>query len=306
MNSTTSLGSLCKRLALTASLAVLLVQSSASAATPPPPPKVHVFTAVTGSGGNTSGDHITLDHRDLNGKPGLKLIVTQYWTGVYNNHQVGVRYNKTSAKWEIANEDGAAMPSGANFNVLVPSIAQRVNAGPQNSYFDRTFFTLQQKNPDAVLQATHVIKPYTALSSGLPLPHNFGLFFIPTQAAPAPVDAGKWSVYREDLEEPLPTAYNVADVTHTRAAGVPISFRFSSTASNVSGIVAVISNVLTDNKPNAVLFVHHVYSATNSTLFDHPVGLSYASTHWRIFTEDQTTFPANVDFMVTAFPGQTP
>jgi hypothetical protein len=44
-------------------------------------------------------------------------MVTQLWTGVYNPHPVGVFY--TGGKWTIFNEDLAAMPVGAKFNVLV-------------------------------------------------------------------------------------------------------------------------------------------------------------------------------------------
>ncbi len=62
---------------------------------------------------------------------GGRLVVTQNWAprSVYNDHPIGVRLNgplptnpyqaASAAEWEIFNEDGAAMPDGAAFNVVV-------------------------------------------------------------------------------------------------------------------------------------------------------------------------------------------
>jgi hypothetical protein len=55
-----------------------------------------------------------------NGDPNAILIVTPNWVaggGVYNNHVVGVSY--IPPQWVIFNEDFAAMPTNAAFNVLV-------------------------------------------------------------------------------------------------------------------------------------------------------------------------------------------
>lgn len=63
-------------------------------------------------------DHCSaIDNPATNGNPDAIVIVTQLWTGVYNPHPVGVFY--TGGKWTIFNEDEAAMPVGAQFNVLV-------------------------------------------------------------------------------------------------------------------------------------------------------------------------------------------
>lgn len=64
-----------------------------------------------------SGQCTTLDHPATNGNPAAIVIVTQLWTGIYNPHPVGVYYS--GGKWLIFNEDLAAMPVGAQFNVLV-------------------------------------------------------------------------------------------------------------------------------------------------------------------------------------------
>lgn len=73
---------------------------------------------------NTIGNRTLLNSPLLNGKPNALILITQNWnpgggSGVYNDHQVGVRYFKSLHRWGIFNEGGGAMPLGAAFNVLV-------------------------------------------------------------------------------------------------------------------------------------------------------------------------------------------
>jgi hypothetical protein len=80
---------------------------------------VHVATA-----GNITGSRTAIDHPHTNNTPGAILLVTHNMTpggtaGTTNTHALAVRYNSTAQRWEIANADGAGMPSGAAFNVLV-------------------------------------------------------------------------------------------------------------------------------------------------------------------------------------------
>jgi len=78
---------------------------------------------------NTQGDHTFISSPLTNGKPAAIMQVTQNWnpdgksTGVYNPHPVGVRYYRAQRKWAIVNEDGAAIPRDAAFNVLVAGSA---------------------------------------------------------------------------------------------------------------------------------------------------------------------------------------
>lgn len=56
------------------------------------------------------------------GDPTAILIVTQKLNPagiVYNNSPIGVYYNTARSKWEIFNENGVAIPTNAQFNVLV-------------------------------------------------------------------------------------------------------------------------------------------------------------------------------------------
>ena len=64
--------------------------------------------------------HLTLINDPVcNGVPNAMLIVAPNWNaggGVYDNHAIGVFYN--GAQWGIFNQDFAAMPTNAAFNVL--------------------------------------------------------------------------------------------------------------------------------------------------------------------------------------------
>jgi hypothetical protein len=66
-----------------------------------------------------SGYCTIIDHPLTNGDATAILIVTQNWSvnEVFNAHPIGVWYDGTH--WQIFNQDLAAMPAGAAFNVLV-------------------------------------------------------------------------------------------------------------------------------------------------------------------------------------------
>ncbi len=73
---------------------------------------------------SVSSNSTYLDNRLINGNPDAILSVTQNWNpggdgGTYNAHPIGIWYDGSAEKWAIANEDRAAMPEGAAFNVVV-------------------------------------------------------------------------------------------------------------------------------------------------------------------------------------------
>jgi hypothetical protein len=74
---------------------------------------------------NTTGDYVLINSAATNGKPKAIIQVTQNYSpdAVVNDHLVGVRYLPARHKWAIFNEDHAAMPHGAAFNVLVGTAA---------------------------------------------------------------------------------------------------------------------------------------------------------------------------------------
>ncbi|WP_053058094.1 protein kinase domain-containing protein [Rubrobacter aplysinae] len=86
--------------------------------------RVLVHSADTG---NISANSTYLDIPVANGNPEASITITQNWNpdgdgaggGVYNDHPVGVWYDAGRERWAIFNQDRAAMPEGASFNVVV-------------------------------------------------------------------------------------------------------------------------------------------------------------------------------------------
>ncbi len=65
-----------------------------------------------------------IENRLTNANPEAILFVTQNWNpggegGTYNDHPIGVWYDSDTQRWAIFNQDRAAIPAGAAFNVLV-------------------------------------------------------------------------------------------------------------------------------------------------------------------------------------------
>lgn len=84
---------------------------------------IHKASAQTINTNVCQGGNCTvIDHPLTNGDANAILIITPNWNaglapGVYNNHPIGVFF--TGVNWVIFNQDIAAMPVGAAFNVLV-------------------------------------------------------------------------------------------------------------------------------------------------------------------------------------------
>lgn len=71
---------------------------------------------------NVSDNSTYLDNPLVNNNPNAIVSVTQNWNpdggaGTYNNHPVGVWYDSSVKRWAVFNQDRAAMPEGAAFNI---------------------------------------------------------------------------------------------------------------------------------------------------------------------------------------------
>lgn len=103
-----------------------LRQSGAPGSAAPPGPDAApdrrlVHTAQTE---NISDNSTYLDLSQTNGRPDAFISITQIWnpgdgTGTYNEHPVGVWYDADRERWAVFNQDRAAMPEGASFNIVV-------------------------------------------------------------------------------------------------------------------------------------------------------------------------------------------
>ncbi len=260
-------------------------------------PKAYRFTSTAT---NTSTCFLTLDHPALNGKPTLKLLVTQYFNGAYNPHPVGVGYNYSANKWQIINEDQENIPLNAAFNVMVAPTAKLVTISPQNCHGLYAFFPLGKNNPSAVLQLTHVLNPIRGLD-GVLQPKNVSLFYYGATPTAHPF-TNNWTLYYADGTSHIATGYNIADFSKLKVANQLVSFRHQARDANTTALETTITNPLTDAKPNAALFIQHVFTAAAAANVDEVLGVRYADGKWRILTEDQTDKLAPVDFNVTVLP----
>jgi hypothetical protein len=289
------------RFAIACSCAVFL-GAALPAAAAPKLPKVYRFTSTAT---NTADAIMTLDHPSLNGKPTLRLIVTQYSAGVLNPHPVGVYYDARSKKWHLTNEDQEDIPLNAMFNVMVAQGSKPFSVTPSVTDGILAFFPTQKGNPNAKLLTTHVVLPNPKLD-GVLQPNNIGLFYIQPSNPPR-ISSGRWSIYQENLDSNVAAIYNIADVTNLKIGSTPISFRHGAVAGNTTDNATTITSTLTDGKPDAVLFVQHVYTQTANKDVDEVLAVTYAGGKWKIIAQDtEADLPKPSEYNVVVFPSVTP
>ena len=162
---------------------------------------VHKATAA-----NTSGHITTINNPYANNNPDAILIVTPNWNpsgigGTYNNHAIGVWYN--GSRWTIYNEDGAAMPANAAFNVEVSPHGTFTHAATSTTG-NASYFT----NPLAAPAGAHVL-----------ITHSFHPFSVyDTKKTGVYYGFGTWAVYLEDRTPMIPNAgFNVFVANAPRA-----------------------------------------------------------------------------------------
>lgn len=168
---------------------------------------VHTTTAY-----NTSTHFTTIEHPLLSGNPNAIVIVTPNWnpvgsSGVYNNHPIGVQYS--SPNWTIYNQDLAAMPLGASFNVTIPSpgLAEAVlvhRATLSNITGNTTVIDhpLANNNPNAVLMVTPNNNPGNSCPC-VSFNAAYGVYYQNSTK--------KWAIFNENILGGLPSdaAFNV-------------------------------------------------------------------------------------------------
>ena len=146
------------------------------------------------------------------------MFVTQNWNpggmgGVYNNHPIGVYYN--GSRWNIFNQDIAAMTSGASFNVEVRSpsptaFVHRATAANTGGYVTIINNPLTNNSPSAMLMVTPNWNPPG--SPGAYFNRNFGLLYTGF-----PDTGAGWAIRtQDDANMPVGPAFNV-EVVAARA-----------------------------------------------------------------------------------------
>ena len=241
------------------------------------------------------GQATVIDHPLTNGNPNAKIIVTPNWNpgnvgGTYDNHPIGVWYS--GGTWRIFNQDLAAMPVGAAFNVIIPTAGAGVfvhtaivgNIGANVTYIDNA---LTNGNPNAIVVVTPNYDPGGTCGC-VYNNHPIGVYYDGPN--------NKWAIFNQDAAAmPVNAAFNVAVLT--AGAGV---FVHTATTGNRTGDYTTIDNALTNDHPNAIVFVTPNWNpgGIGGTYDDHNIGVWYTGSKWAIFNQDLTAIPVDAAFNV--------
>jgi hypothetical protein len=252
---------------------------------------LHIATAA-----NIDAAHSNVTYLNdpiLNGTFGgdYVLWVTSNWNprgynaGGYNNHPIGVWYNTSLHRWAIVNQDGAAIPVGAAFNVMFAygnpnAFCHPTQAGSVSGNYSVITASQLNNNPGAILILTPMA--YGGTAPGTLHNHNVGV------AYDAP--SGRWRVYNED---------GAAMDTGRSFCGLVVSFYRNSwittvntdvVGGNAIGNYVVLESAATNRNPYSMVFVTHNLGPTNGLFYtNHPLGVWYTSAYggrWSVFTQD--------------------
>jgi hypothetical protein len=245
----------------------------------------------TATGINTVGNWTAIDHPLTNNNPDAIVLVTQNWNpggtaGTYNNQPIGVWYYSAIGKWAIFNQDNtSSMPIGADFNVLIPPTNAEVfvhtattnNITGNSTYIDHP---LINNNPNAILLITPNWNPGGV--GGTYNDHTIGVWYSHGEK--------KWAIFNQDNTSSMPkdAAFNVLFSTTDSAV-----FVHTATVANIAGHYTYIDHSLTNDNPNAILFVTPNWNpgGVGGTYNDHPIGVWYSAgaKKWAIFNQDNTS-----------------
>jgi hypothetical protein len=250
--------------------------------------------------GNTIGNSTYLDQPLLNDEPNAVALLTQNWnpgggvSGIYNNHPVGVWYDPLAGEWAVFNQDGANMPEGAAFNLLVPNMDAGVlvqKATVANTTNNSTFIEhpLTDDDPNAIVFVTQNWNPGGV--GGTYNDHQVGVWYNDL--------GGQWAVFNEDdVDMPADAAFNIY---------VPISttnvFVHEATAGNSLGNSTYLNHPLLNDKPSARLLVTQNWNpggGLGGVYNAHNIGVWYDTSlgQWSIFNQDGANMPDGASFNV--------
>jgi hypothetical protein len=159
---------------------------------------------------NSRGDYTYMGDPSINGDPDAIVLVSptseqeNLGTASYN-HNIGVWYEGGAEKWAIFNQNRAAVPAGATFEVVVPRAnvkfvhrARLVNTAGNYTYLDDR---LTNGEPDAVLSVTQNWNP--GGGRGVYNDHPVDTVYD--------AQVERWAIYnRDNVSIPKGAAFNVA------------------------------------------------------------------------------------------------
>jgi len=260
-------------------------------------PPVDAATFVhTSTVGSITHNHTVIDHPLTNNNPNAMLRVTQNFFAAggsaFNDHRIGVWYNGSA--WSIFNQDLAAMPDHASFNVTVLPDHSTVllhKATPANTIGGSTFIDhpLTNNNPNAIVSITQNWNPGGV--GGVYNNHTVAVWYYDVFE--------RWAVFNQDhTAVPDGASFNVSAPSLERAL-----FVHTADPGNIIGHWTIIDNPLSNNNPHATLSVtqNRNPGGGGGVFNNHAFGVRYSSTHskWAIFNQDTVAMPEGASFNVS-------
>lgn len=246
---------------------------------------------------NTGGNSTLIENPLTTGRPNALLLVTPNYSAgpVYNPHPINVYYN-IAERWAIGNQNGADMPVGMAFNVLVleaspNAFVHRTTAGNRMDNFTYINNPLTNNRPNRFVFITQNYNP--GGGSGTYNARHVGVWYDTT--------VNRSSIFNENTAAAIPinAAFNVYVPTGNTGA-----FVHRAVAGNITANQTTISNPLIDGSPHALVFVtaNRNPNGAGGTYNNHPIGVyyDYVGGRWRIFNQSQAAMPANAAFNVLA------
>jgi hypothetical protein len=248
----------------------------------------------TATSANTVGDYTLLNESQIQiGVTGGPPLVTANWNpgGVYtgiDNHLFAVvaEWNAGGGvEWAIINEDQAAMPIGASFNVYIPGSqsgtvehVQYVMTDNTNGYITTIDDPLLNNNPTANLVVTQYLGDYPVSDN-----NAIGTWYDPF--------SHQWTIYNEDgLAIPINSQFTYMIAPASR------SLTQVATTSNTKGDSTCINNALLNGYPTAKLYITHMYSGYFTDVA--AVWYNLYLGQWCIFNGSLNSMPIGAQFAV--------
>jgi hypothetical protein len=213
----------------------------------------------------------------------------------FEDHALGVFFDWGHGYWAVFNQDGAAMPVGAAFNVV--GIPPAFTGGTNNAWVhtaatdndgDYTVVENTSQMANALVWVTPNWNP-GGVHKGIFDTHPLAVKYTGTD----------WAIFHED-GSPIPAgaSYNVYVVNES---AYPMFYTHTATTSNSTANATLLDNWLLDGDPFHILIVTQNYTVNgvnNGTANKHNIGVVYVNSHWAIFNQDGAPIPAGASFNV--------
>lgn len=148
-----------------------------------------------------------IDNPATNNQPNKIVFATSNFNpsgggGGYNNHPHAVAYGTGANRWRIENQDGAAIPANAAFNVVAYSNGASITTHTVTSANRTGNYTYIDNpsangNPNANIQVTANTSTDVSTTND---PRPVGVFYDPGAAG----GTGRWAIFNEDTTAAMP------------------------------------------------------------------------------------------------------